>query len=173
MSSDARLSEMSKKLDVPVDSLRLNLLESHREHCPWKNGEVQGNSEDPSSPIKGMAAWETLEFMLVGKGRNSHVREKELPRLPNEALGHERNVDSVDLGSEATFPRGSMESTREVAGYNDEGDEETLTNKWKKFKAKLKRSTSKRSLKSVKSVKSAKSIKSTKSGKSGKENENE
>lgn len=165
MSSDARLSEMSKKLDVPVESLRLNLLESHREHCPWKNGEVQGNSEDPSSPIKGMAAWETLEFMLVGKGRG---KEKELPRLPNDAPGHERNVDSVDLGSEATFPRGSMESTREVAGYNDEGDEETLTNKWKKFKAKLKRSTSKRSLKSVKS---AKSIKSTKSGKSGKENE--
>lgn len=153
---------MSTKLEVPIESLRLNLLESHREHCPWKNALVQGNSAD--SPIAGMAAWQTLEFMLLGTRRN-----KELPRLPNEqAEGHARNVDSVDLGSEATFPRGSVDSTREAVGYNDEGDSESLTNKWKKFKAKLKRSTSKRSLKSVKSVKS---VKSTKSAKSGKENE--
>lgn len=157
LSSDARLQEMSKKLEVPIESLRLNLLESHREHCPWKNAEVQGNSAD--SPIAGMAAWQTLEFMLLGSRKS-----KELPMLPNEH-GHERNVDSVDLGSESTFPRASSDSTREVPGYNDEGDSESLTNKWKKFKAKLKRSTSKRSLKSVKSVKSAKSVKSTKSGK--------
>ncbi|KAJ4318518.1 hypothetical protein N0V94_004373 [Neodidymelliopsis sp. IMI 364377] len=155
LSSDDRLQEMSKRLDVPVESLRLNLLESHREHCPWKNAVVQGNSAD--SPIAGMAAWQTLEFMLLGSRKN-----KDLPRLPNEPAGHERNVDSVDLGSEATFPRGSLDSTREAPGYNDEGDGESLTNKWKKFKAKLKRSTSKRSLKSVKSVKS---VKSTKSGK--------
>jgi hypothetical protein len=148
---------MSMKLDVPVESLRLNLLESHREHCPWKNAAVQGNSAD--SPIAGMAAWQTLEFMLLGNRKN-----KELPKLPDEHA-HERNNDSVDLGSEATFPRGSEDSTRQIVGYNDEGDEESLTNKWKKFKAKLKRSTSKRSLKSVKSVKSAKSVKSTKSGK--------
>ncbi|KAF3044335.1 hypothetical protein E8E12_008615 [Didymella heteroderae] len=179
MSSDARLHEMSRKLDVPVDTLRLNLLESHREHCPWKNGVVQSNSAD--SPIAGMPAWETLVFMLVGKGNRMSVQDsagKELPKLPHEerarpeGVSHER-IESVDLGSETTYPRGSVDSTREVAGYNDEGDEETITNKWKKFKAKLKRSTSKRSLKSVKSVKSAKSIKSTKSGKSGKENENE
>lgn len=169
MSADARLQEMSKKLDVPVESLKLNLLESHREHCPWKNGAVQGNSAD--SPIAGMPAWETLVFMLVGKGKRMSLQEsvsgKALPRLPNEAPSHER-LESVDLGSETTYPRGSIDSTREITGYNDEGDEETITNKWKKFKAKLKRSTSKRSLKSVKS---AKSIKSTKSGKSGKENE--
>lgn len=154
LSSDARLQEMSRKLDVPVESLRLNLLESHREHCPWKNAAVQGNSTD--SPIAGMAAWQTLEFMLLGNRKN-----KELPRLPHEG-GHERNVESFDLGSDATFPRGSVDSTREAIGYNDEGDSESLTNKWKKFKAKLKRSTSKRSLKSVKSMKSTKS---------GKENE--
>lgn len=160
LSTDQRLQEMSKRLEVPVESLRLNLLESHREHCPWKNAAVQGNS--PDSPIAGMAAWQTLEFMLLGNRKN-----KELPRLPNESA-HERNIDSVDLGSDATFPRGSGESAREAVGYNDEGDSESLTNKWKKFKAKLKRSTSKRSLKSVKSVKSAKS---GKSGKSGKESE--
>ncbi|KAF1347448.1 zf-C3HC-domain-containing protein [Lizonia empirigonia] len=157
LSSDARLQEMSKKLEVPIESLRLNLLESHREHCPWKNADVQGNSAD--SPIAGMAAWQTLEFMLLGSRKS-----KELPMLPNEH-GYERNVNSVDLGSESTFPRASSDSTREAPGYNDEGDSESLTNKWKKFKAKLKRSTSKRSLKSVKSVKSAKSVKSTKSGK--------
>lgn len=170
MSADARLLEMSKKLDVPVESLRLNLLESHREHCPWKNGAVQGNSTD--SPIAGMPAWETLVFMLVGKGKRMSLQEsvgKELPRLPNEAPAHER-LESVDLGSETTYPRGSVDSAREHVGYNDEGDEETITNKWKKFKAKLKRSTSKRSLKSVKSMKSSRSVKS---GKSGKENENE
>lgn len=54
MSTDSRLQEMSKKLDVSVESLRLNLLESHREHCPWSNGTVQGNSAD--SPIAGMPA---------------------------------------------------------------------------------------------------------------------
>ncbi|KAF3050348.1 hypothetical protein E8E11_007267 [Didymella keratinophila] len=179
MSSDARLQEMSKRLDVSVESLRLNLLESHREHCPWKNGVVQGNPAD--SPIAGMPAWETLVFMLVGKGNRMSLREgaeKELPKLPQESAHEGRaphdRMESVDLGSETTYPRGSMESSREVVGYNDEGDEETITNKWKKFKAKLKRSTSKRSLKSVKSYKSvmsAKSVKSTKSGKSGKEND--
>lgn len=148
---------MSAKLDVPVESLRLNLLESHREHCPWKNPETQGNSSD--SPIAGMAAWQTLEFMLLGNRKN-----KDLPKIPSEQ-GHERNK-SVDAGSEAAFSRGSMESTtRPASGYNDEGDGESLTNKWKKFKAKLKRSTSKRSLRSVKSVKSVVSVKSAKSGK--------
>ncbi|KAF2994385.1 hypothetical protein E8E13_002313 [Curvularia kusanoi] len=169
LSTDERLHEMSKKLDVPVASLRLNLLESHREYCPWKNGAVQANS--PDGWIAGLAAWETLQFMLLGRKWN-----KELPKLPageeQHSLSdrtHNHNNNSVDLGSEATFPsRASEDSglTRPVTGgYNDEGDEESLTNKWKKFKAKLKRSTSKRSLKSVKSAKSGKS------GKSGKENE--
>ncbi|KAJ4381556.1 hypothetical protein N0V86_002917 [Didymella sp. IMI 355093] len=174
LSSDARLHEMSAKLDVSVESLRLNLLESHREHCPWKNGVVQGNSAD--SPIAGMPAWETLVFMLAGKGNRASLQEsagKELPRLPHEERMPRERLESVDLGSETTYPRGSTDSARQVAGYNDEGDEETLTNKWKKFKAKLKRSTSKRSLKSVKSMKSTKSSKSVTSGKSAKENEDE
>ncbi|KAH6633069.1 C3HC zinc finger-like-domain-containing protein [Boeremia exigua] len=153
LSADARLREMSSKLDVPPESLRLNLLESHREHCPWKNATVQGNP--PDGPIAHMPAWQTLEYMLLG------ARHKELPRLPDTAhahahASHPRNSDSVDLGSDATFPRDSAESAREH-GYNDEGDAESLTNKWRKFKAKLKRSTSKRSLKSVKSAKSGRS----------------
>ncbi|KAG9204967.1 hypothetical protein G6514_009424 [Epicoccum nigrum] len=172
LSTDERLHEMSKKLDIPIAALRLNLLEAHREYCPWKNAVVQANA--PDSWIAGLAAWETLEFMLLGKKWN-----KELPKLPDEHVGshsfERANNNSVDLGtpSEATFPRESEDSglTRPItAGYNDEGDEESLTNKWKKFKAKLKRSTSKRSLKSVKSAKG--SVKSGKSGRSGKENEN-
>jgi hypothetical protein len=49
-----------------------------------------------------------------------------------------------------------------VRGVDDDG-EGGLNAKWKKFKAKLRRTTSKKSLKSVRSVKS------TKSGKSGKD----
>jgi hypothetical protein len=154
LSSDTRLKEMSKKLDVPVETLRLNLLESHREHCPWKNSETQGNSND--GPIADMAAWQTLQFILLGKQRESPIKSR------NEK-GHSGNVESVDMGSEAEYPRGSLDSYRENRD-KDEGAE-SLQNKWQKFKAKLRRTTSKKSLKSVKSMRSAKSGKSTVDGK--------
>jgi hypothetical protein len=150
LSSDTRLKEMSKKLEVPIESLRLNLLESHREHCPWKNAETQANSSD--GPIANMAAWQTLQYILLGKQKESaqnNIRER----------GHNRNVESVDLGSEADYPRGSMES------YHGDKDKEegadSMQEKWKRFKAKLRRTTSKKSLKSVRSVRSTKSAKST------------
>jgi hypothetical protein len=149
LSSDTRLKQMSKKLDVPIESLRLNLLESHREHCPWKNATTQSNS--PDGPIANMPAWQTLQYILL-------VRQKDSPLKARQDRGHSRNVESVDLGSEAEYPRGSMDS------HHDPGHEdgaESLQNKWQKFKAKLRRTTSKKSLKSVKSVKSAKSGKST------------
>ncbi|EAT86245.2 hypothetical protein SNOG_06414 [Parastagonospora nodorum SN15] len=150
LSSDTRLKEMSKKLDVPIESLRLNLLESHREHCPWKNATTQSNSSD--GPIANMAAWKTLQFILLGK-------QKELPALPCQELGHSRNMESVDLGSEAEYPRGSLDSHRD--DKDKEEGTESLQGKWQKFKAKLRRTTSKKSLKSVKSMRSAKSGKST------------
>jgi hypothetical protein len=150
LSSDTRLKEMSKKLDVPIESLRLNLLESHREHCPWKNAATQSNSSD--GPIANMAAWKTLQFILLGK-------QKELPALPRQELGHSRNTESVDLGSEAEYPRGSLDSHRD--DKDKEEGTESLQGKWQKFKAKLRRTTSKKSLKSVKSMRSAKSGKST------------
>ena len=141
---------MSTKLDVPIESLRLNLLESHREHCPWKNAESQGNSSD--GPIANMAAWQTLQFILLG-------RQRESPQKARQERGHSRNVESVDLGSELDYPRGSMES------YHGEQEKDegaaSLQEKWKKFKAKLRRTTSKKSLKSMRSVKSGKSGKST------------
>jgi hypothetical protein len=145
LSSDTRLKEMSKKLDVPIDSLRLNLLESHREHCPWKNAASQANS--PDGPIADMPAWQTLQFILLGRHKQS----------PEKARSHARNVESVDLGSEAEYPRGSLDSAREVGA---EEDTQNLQNKWQKFKAKLRRTTSKKSLKSMKSVRSGKSGKS-------------
>ena len=148
LSSDTRLKEMSEKLNVSIESLRLNLLESHREHCPWKNAQTQGNPTD--GPVANMAAWQTLEFMLLGKQKHSS---------PNKAHRHQRNVESVDLGSEATYPRGSFES--EGRGAHDAAEEESdsLQQKWKKLKAKLKRTASKKSLRSVKSMKSGKSVK--------------
>jgi hypothetical protein len=133
--ADTRLKEMSRKLDVPIETLRLNLVESHREHCPWKNPDAQRNPAD--GPIANMAAWETQEFMLLGKRK-----EKQRP-----------NIQSVDLSSEFSFPRGSEDSERPSKEDNDDG----LHEKWKKFKAKLRRTTSRRSLKSVKSVRSGKS----------------
>lgn len=148
--SDTRLKDMSKKLDVPVESLRLNLLESHREHCPWKNAETQANSSD--GPIANMAAWQTLQFMFLGK-------PKELAQNKFYERGHSRNVESVDLGSEADYPRGSMESYHEDKEKEEGAD--SMQEKWKRFKAKLRRTTSKKSLKSMKSIRSTKSAKST------------
>ncbi|KAJ4295377.1 hypothetical protein N0V90_007389 [Kalmusia sp. IMI 367209] len=151
--ADDRLKEMSKKLDVPIETLRLNLVESHREHCPWKNPETQHNPTD--GPISNMAGWQTQEFMLLGTRKEK--KEKE----------HTKNVESVDLGSEFTYPRGSTDSEPRSPMKEDKDD--GLHEKWKKFKAKLKRTASKKSLKSTKS------IKSTKSGRSvvGKDKEND
>lgn len=139
---DNRLKEMSKKLEVPIETLRLNLVESHREHCPWKNPVTQRNPTD--GPIANMAGWQTQEFMLMGTRREKKEREPT----------HTRNVESVDLGSTLSYPRGSTDSVRP----DKEDEDKDLQSKWKKLKAKLKRSASKRSLRSVKSTKSGKTI---------------
>ncbi|KAH7135479.1 C3HC zinc finger-like-domain-containing protein [Dendryphion nanum] len=141
LSQDARLKEMSTKLDVPIESLRLNLIEAHREHCPWKNPDTQGNPKD--GPIANMAAWETLEFLLLGSSKT---------------MQENKNNESADLGS---F-RDSFDS--DDGGSADEKNRrketDNLSEKWSRFKAKLRRTASKKSLKSMKSVKSSKSVKS-------------
>jgi hypothetical protein len=156
LSSATRLEEMSKKLDVPIESLRLNLLEAHREHCPWKNADVQGNSKD--GPIANMAAWQTLQYMILGRQKDTssafQTPSKQTPRKQ-----HNRGTDSVDIGSDIEYPRGSMDSV-ERHDVDDEGGA-SLKQKWNKLKAKLKRTASKKSLKSTKSIKSVKSGKST------------
>ena len=166
LSTDRRLKEMSKKLDVPIETLRLNLLESHREHCPWKNVQVQGNS--PDGPIANMAAWQTLEFMLLGNNRQKDAFSTPHKQHATPRKSHTRNTDSVDIGSDVEYPRGSLDSVDRPKGYNDDDDDDAggLREKWSKLKAKLKRSASKKSLKSIKSAKSVKSGKSvaTKAG---------
>lgn len=152
---------MSTKLDVSVESLRLNILEAHREHCPWKNADTQCNSKD--GPIKDMAAWQTLEFLLMGRKKREENRS--VASIATENIGH----GSLDLPSY----RGSLESEegRESTSTGDRSkkDGDSLNEKWKRLKAKLKRSTSRKSLKSVKSFKSGKSGKSA--AEKGKENE--
>jgi hypothetical protein len=151
LSSPTRLQEMSKKLDVPIESLRLNLLESHREHCPWKNADVQGNSTE--GPIANMAAWQTLQFMIQNRHKDS-ASAMQTPRKQTQA----RKEDSFD---DVEYPRGSMDSVeRERHADEDEEGGDSLREKWSKLKAKLKRTASKKSLKSTKSVKSVKSGKS-------------
>jgi hypothetical protein len=159
LSSGSRLQEMSQKLDVPVESLRLNLVESHREHCPWKNADAQGNSKD--GPIANMAAWQTLQFMLLGRHKDafssSSATAPLTPQKQTPRKQHGGHTDSVDLDGELEYPRGSMDSV-ERPKYNDEDEEGGLKEKWIKLKAKLKRSASKKSMKSTKSGKSGKSI---------------
>ncbi|KAF2020892.1 zf-C3HC-domain-containing protein [Aaosphaeria arxii CBS 175.79] len=142
LSQDKRLKEMSAKLDVPIESLRLNLVESHREHCPWKNPITQGNPTD--GPIANMAAWQTLEFLLLGTRKRREEAHK--------------SVASIDVGS---FRESIDDERPTTEDRNKEGD--SLNEKWQKFKAKLRRTASRKSMKSSKSIKSVKSAKSVKS----------
>ncbi|KAF2262688.1 zf-C3HC-domain-containing protein [Lojkania enalia] len=151
LSSETYIKETSKKLDVPIDSLTLNLLESHRDHCPWKNSVTQANPRD--GPIKDMAGWQTLQFMIMEKKRKEHMRGQ--------------SVEVHGDGDELSEWRNSLDSYT-TAGDSEKKDGESLNEKWKRFKARLRRTTSRKSLKSVKS---ARSVKSAKSVNGDKENE--
>jgi hypothetical protein len=136
---------MSKKIDLPIESLHLNLLESHREHCPWKNAVAQGNPRD--GPIANMPAWQTLEYLFLGGNGSGKPRKIDHKVAQSMDMGSLRDRDSVD-GSE-------YGSTSTSTGRKSR-DSESLNEKWKKLKAKLKRSTSMKSMKSTKSGKSGK-----------------
>ncbi|KAF2274705.1 zf-C3HC-domain-containing protein [Westerdykella ornata] len=134
---DEKLKASSSRLDVPVESLRLDLLESHREHCPWKSPQSQSNP--PDGPVKNMAAWETLEYVLrSGRGKK------------------EEKHTAAD--AEAQSYRGSIDSDGGALEMKDADNTKSLNEKWRKFKAKLRRTTSRKSLKSIKSMKSGKSV---------------
>lgn len=154
---DDRLKQMATQLDVPLDSLRLDLLEAHRDHCPWKNPISQCNPHD--GPIANMAAWQTLEFVLMAR-----KMVEDNTSLKPGGHGHGRNKSVATVASEGLESyRSSEESARDLEKITTgksgkEGDGESLNEKWRKFKAKLKRTTSRKSLRSVKSVKSTKSI---------------
>jgi len=153
LSNDARLKEMSTKLDVPIESLRLNLLESHREHCPWKNPVTQGNTKN--GPIENMAAWETLEFMLMGKKKDVI-----------KAVAESGDMESMTREGSFDIGRESLDLRRASTSSAKKGDESE--GRWQKFKAKLRRTASKKSMKSSMSVKSTKSV----AGEKEKEKEN-
>lgn len=71
----------------------------------------------------------------------------------------------MDLAaSEVEYPRGSMETFSRTEEGDKEDETGKLEGKWKKFKAKLRRTTSKKSLKSTKSIRSVKSGRSTATG---------
>lgn len=142
---DERLRENSTKLDVPISSLRLDLLETHREHCPWKNPASQRNPKD--GPIKNMTAWQTLEFLLLGN-RTHRKRQENLSVTTVDASSYR---DSTDV------ERPTTAGTEAESGKGKDGAD-SLNEKWRKFKAKLRRTTSRRSLKSVRSIKSGKSV---------------
>lgn len=152
---DERLKEMAAQLEVPIDSLRLDLLEAHRDHCPWKNPDSQCNPGD--GPIRNMAAWQTLEFVLTARKMVEDTGNA-------KQSGHGRNKSVATVASEGLESyRSSEESTRETittvkSGKDRDGEGESLNEKWRKFKAKLKRTTSRKSLRSVKSAKSTKSV---------------
>jgi hypothetical protein len=69
--STERLATMSAKIGAEESQLRLNLLETHREHCPWKNAEAQNNP--PDGQVAGFAAWRTLQFMLEARRRRNTI----------------------------------------------------------------------------------------------------
>jgi hypothetical protein len=93
-----------------------------------------------------MAAWQTLQFLLLGnkqhkkRQENLSVTSVEFQSLRESSTDGERPFTS---GTDASAAR---------------KESETLNEKWRKFKAKLRRTTSRRSLKSVKSVKSPKGV---------------
>ncbi|KAF2494765.1 zf-C3HC-domain-containing protein [Lophium mytilinum] len=117
-----RIATMAKKVNAEESQLLLNLLETHREHCPWKNVEAQANP--PDGQVAGFAAWRTLQYVLgVNKRRDTTATQ-----------------GSAEVGGEA-----------DVVGKKDgaEKGDEDLAGRWQRLKSKLKRSTSKRSLKSL------------------------
>lgn len=64
-----RIQEISLKVGVEESHLRLNLLEAHREHCPWKNPESQHNPVD--GQLANSPAWKTLQYILGASKRKS------------------------------------------------------------------------------------------------------
>lgn len=69
-----RIQEISLKVGVEESHLRLNLLEAHREHCPWKNPESQHNPVD--GQLANSPAWKTLQYILGASKRKSSALDQ-------------------------------------------------------------------------------------------------
>ncbi|KAF2196913.1 zf-C3HC-domain-containing protein [Delitschia confertaspora ATCC 74209] len=128
MYSKEKLTAMSERLDSPFSSLRLDLLESHREHCPWKNAATQANPV--LSGLRGMAAWQTLEFMFLGR--------------KNENKENWKSASAETGDDESIFGESEIDRRASI----DQGQERTdkIMGTWSKLKTRLKRTASRRSL---------------------------
>ena len=92
-----------------------------------------------------MAAWETLEFMLIGK-------KKDIVK----AVAESRDMETMTREGSFDTGRESLDIRRASMASGKTSDK--LEGRWQKFKAKLRRTASKKSMKSSKSVKSMKSV---------------
>lgn len=124
MYSAARISEMSEKLSVASSSLRLHLLETHREHCPWKNGESQHNP--PEGSLQGLNAWETGSRTLMRLRIRGELR-------PTSQRSH------VELLHEPPSPGGSAYSFEADARQSIERpiDPSDFHTRWKRLQARM------------------------------------
>ncbi|OCL08097.1 zf-C3HC-domain-containing protein [Glonium stellatum] len=87
-----RIQQISLKVDVEESHLRLNLLEAHREHCPWKNPESQHNPVD--GQLANTPAWKTLQYILGASKRKSPTLGQSLTSQKSPV--HHPQVDKTD-----------------------------------------------------------------------------
>lgn len=146
MYTSQRITEMSEKLGVEADHLRLNVLATHREHCPWKNSESQHNPSD--GLLAGLTAWETLVNTLKRTKKDSVVSSTSRPTTSSG--GHDtlsqapvtpaRNTstagDNVFTDDDELAGRPSMAYTELSASELEKRDKERTT-KWAKLKARM------------------------------------
>ncbi|OCK73710.1 zf-C3HC-domain-containing protein [Lepidopterella palustris CBS 459.81] len=93
MYTATRLQEMSAKLNIPESQLRLNLLEAHREHCPWKNGASQHNPVD--GQLANKPAWETVQYIL-GAFKTTEQHKDDSARNSEEGLDSRGRTEKTD-----------------------------------------------------------------------------
>jgi hypothetical protein len=131
MYTASRIAEMSEKLGVQATQLRLNVLETHREHCPWKNAKTQHNPDD--GILAGLSAWETLVNTLKRTRRDSAGDSRpsssaaEHPPTSEPPMARNLNDAVVDTDTLA------LELTPEEL---EKRDRERVT-KWTKLKARM------------------------------------
>lgn len=126
MYSATRIAEMSEKLSVEPSSLRLNLLEMHREHCPWKNGESQHNPSEGS--LKGLNAWETgrrTVMRLKGREEQRPQSQQSLTQSQRESL-----LPGEDIIRQEEHTEASADTHRNV-------DPSEFHTRWKRLQARM------------------------------------
>ncbi|KAL9087540.1 MAG: hypothetical protein Q9165_006651 [Trypethelium subeluteriae] len=78
--------------DLPA----LNLVESHRYHCPWRNASSQASPGE----LKGLAGWQVLQKVIM----NSRRPPSEIPQLLDEP----QTPRPVSVGVDSVTPDGTI-----------------------------------------------------------------